>query len=101
MKVLNDKNVSLLDNLIKAPNNRSLKEQATAGKGNNDLSDKVELSGRKQEIETIREKVMASPVIRQDKVDQIREAIKTETYNVKGELVAKSMLKSNLLDEIF
>jgi negative regulator of flagellin synthesis FlgM len=101
MKILNDKNVSLLDNLIKAPNNKPLKEQATAGKGNNDLSDKVELSNRSQEIETIKEKVMAVPVIRQEKVDQIREAIKTETYNIKGELVAKSMLKSNLLDEIF
>jgi negative regulator of flagellin synthesis FlgM len=101
MKVLNDKSVGLLDNLIKAPSNKPLKEQTTAGKGKNDLYDKVELSSRKQEIETIKEKVMASPVIRQEKVDQIREAIKTETYNIKGELVAKSMLKNNLLDEIF
>jgi negative regulator of flagellin synthesis FlgM len=101
MKVLNDKNVGLLDNLIKAPNNKPLKENAAAGKGGNGLSDKVELSSRKQEIETIKEKVMALPVIRQEKIDQIREAIKTETYNVKGELVAKSMLKSSLLDEIF
>ncbi|MCX5813482.1 MAG: flagellar biosynthesis anti-sigma factor FlgM [Proteobacteria bacterium] len=101
MKILNDKNVSLLDNLIKAPNNRPLKENTTTGNGNSDMSDKVELSSRKQEIETIKEKVMALPVIRQEKVDQIREAIKAETYNVKGELVARSMLKSHLLDEIF
>ena len=30
----------------------------------------------------------------------IQQQIKSETYNVKGELVAKSILKSNLLDEI-
>jgi negative regulator of flagellin synthesis FlgM len=100
MKILNDKNIGLLDNLVKAPNNKLLKEKTVAGKGNNDLSDKVELSSRKQEIETIKEKVMASPVVREEKVDQIKEAIETGTYNVKGELVAKSMLKSSLLDEI-
>jgi negative regulator of flagellin synthesis FlgM len=101
MKILNDKNIGLIDNLIKAPNNKPSQEKTITGKGKNDLSDKVELSSGKQEIETIKEKVMALPVIRQEKVDQIREAIKTETYNIKGELVAKSMLKSNLLDEIF
>lgn len=101
MKILNDKNIGLLDNLVKAPHNKPLKENTTTGKGNNDLSDKVELSSRKQEIDTIKEKVMAVPVVRQDKVDQIREAIKSETYNIKGELVAKSMLKSSLLEEIF
>jgi flagellar biosynthesis anti-sigma factor FlgM len=101
MKILNDKNIGLLDNLIKAPNNKPLKESTIAGKGSNDLPDKVELSSRKQEIEKIKEKVMALPAINQEKVDQIREAIKTQTYNVKGELVAKSMLKSNLLDEMF
>jgi len=101
MKISNDKNVSLLDNLIKAPNGKPLKEESITGKGKNDMSDKVELSSRKQEIETIKEKVMASPDIRQARVDQIKEAIKAETYNVKGELVARSMLKSHLLDEIF
>ena len=101
MKISNDKNVSLLDNLIKAPNNKPSKENSITGNGKNDLSDKVELSSRKQEIETIKEKVMASPVIRQEKVDQIRVAIETGTYSVRGELVARSMLKSSLLDEIF
>jgi flagellar biosynthesis anti-sigma factor FlgM len=101
MKILNDKNAGVLDNLIKTTSSKPLKENGTVGQGKSAMSDKVELSSRKQEIDKIKEKVMASPVIRQDKVDQIREAIKGETYNVKGELVAKSMLKSNLLDEIY
>jgi negative regulator of flagellin synthesis FlgM len=101
MKILNDKNVALLDNLIKAPNNKTLEGSTVTGKGGNDLLDKVELSSRNQQIEKIKEKVMALPEIRQAKVDKIRESIETGTYNIKGELVAKGMLKSNLLDEIF
>jgi flagellar biosynthesis anti-sigma factor FlgM len=100
MKIMNDKNVGLLDNLIKAPDSKSLEEKNITGKSNNYLSDKVELSSRKQQIEKIKEKVMAVPDIRQAKVDQIRQAIEAGTYNINGELVAKSMLKSNLLDEI-
>jgi anti-sigma28 factor (negative regulator of flagellin synthesis) len=38
--------------------------------------------------------------MRQEKMESIREAIQTETYNVKGELVAKSLLKNHLLDQI-
>ncbi|MCX5815802.1 MAG: flagellar biosynthesis anti-sigma factor FlgM [Proteobacteria bacterium] len=33
-------------------------------------------------------------------VDSIKEAIQNGTYNVKGELVARGILKNSLLDEI-
>ncbi|HOJ42976.1 MAG TPA: flagellar biosynthesis anti-sigma factor FlgM, partial [Syntrophorhabdaceae bacterium] len=65
-----------------------------------DVSDKVELSTKRQEIQKLVEKAKAIPEIRTDKVEQIKEAIVSETYNVKGELIAKSIIKSNLLDEI-
>jgi flagellar biosynthesis anti-sigma factor FlgM len=100
MKIQNDKQVGVLDTLIRSTNNKPLKEAAADGRTSKGVSDKVELSSRKQEIQTIRDKVKAAPVIRQDKVDQIKSEIKAETYNVKGELVAKSLLKSTLLDEI-
>ena len=100
MKILNDKQVNVLDTLVRSTNNKPLKEAAADGRTSKGVSDKVELSSRKQEIQTIRDKVKAAPVIRQDKVDQIKSEIKAETYNVKGELVAKSLLKSTLLDEI-
>jgi flagellar biosynthesis anti-sigma factor FlgM len=100
MKILNDKQVGVLDTLIRSANNKPLNEIAADGRANKGVSDKVELSSRKQEIQTIREKVDATPAVRQDKVDQIKSAVTAETYNVKGELVAKSLLKSTLLDEI-
>jgi flagellar biosynthesis anti-sigma factor FlgM len=101
MKIVNDKQVGVLDTLIRSTNNKPLKETAADGKANSKaVLDKVELSSRKQEVQAVRDKANATPVIRQDKVDQMRSEIKAETYNVKGELVARSLLKSTLLDEI-
>jgi len=99
MKISNDKQVGVLDTLIRSTGNKPLKETAD-GKAKRDVTDKVELSSRKQEVQALKEKVNAAPVVRQDKVDQIKADMKAETYNVKGELVARSMLKSTLLDEI-
>ncbi len=100
MKISHDNNVGLVDKFIKTTNNKTLKEKTvTVNKSINTL-DKVELSDRKNEIERIAEKIKSMPVVRQEKVDQIREAIKSETYNVKGELIAQSMLKNHLIDEI-
>jgi flagellar biosynthesis anti-sigma factor FlgM len=100
MKIVNDKQAGVLDALVRSTNNKPLKETAAGGKTNKEILDKVELSSRRQEVQTVRDRVDATPVIRQDKVDQIKAEMKAETYNVKGQLVARSMLKSTLLDEI-
>jgi len=104
MKVENDKKTGLLDNLTKLNQLKALKEQGSKGidgKGDGNPTDVVELTSRKEEIERIKERVKAAPVIQQDKVDQIRESINTGTYNIKGEMVAKSILKSHFLDQLF
>jgi len=100
MKIENDNKSNLLDSLVRATQSKLQKEQATEKKNNSSTFDKVELSSRKQEINALKERAKAEPAIRQDKVDAIREAIKNETYNIKGELVARSILKSQLLDEL-
>jgi negative regulator of flagellin synthesis FlgM len=101
MKIENDKNTSLLDSLVRATQSKPQKEQAAERKNNSGSAlDKVELSSKKQEINALKERVKAEPDVRQDKVDAIREAVKNETYNIKGELVARSILKSQLLDEL-
>jgi flagellar biosynthesis anti-sigma factor FlgM len=101
MKIENDKNTNLLDSLVRATQSKPQKEQ-TAERRNNSggTLDKVELSSKKQEINALKERVRAEPAVRQDKVDAIREAVKNETYNIKGQLVARSILKSQLLDEL-
>ena len=76
------------------------KEQA-AERGNCDSTlVKVELFIKKREINALKERVKAEPVVRQERVDMIREAIRNGTYAIKSELVARSILKSQLLDEL-
>ncbi len=100
MKIENDNKTNLLDSLVRATQSKPQKEQAAEKRNSNSTFDKVELSSRRQEINALKERVKAEPAVRQDKVDAIREAIKNDTYNIKGELVAKSILKSQLLDEL-
>ncbi len=100
MKINNEVKNSLLESLTKSKNIQTSQEADVQRKQSGSIADKVELSGSRDEINRIKEKVKTAPVIRQEKVDSIREAIQTETYNVKGELVAKSILKNHLLDQI-
>jgi negative regulator of flagellin synthesis FlgM len=64
-------------------------------------SDKVTLSTEGREIQAIRQKIAESPEVREAKVAELREAIKTGTYNVSGEEIAEKMLSRNLLDNLF
>ena len=100
MKIDNEVKSSLLESLIKSKNIKTSQESDIQKKQSGGIADRVELSARKDEINRIREKIKTAPIMRQEKMESIREAIQTETYNVKGELVAKSILKNHLLDQI-
>lgn len=99
MKIGNDKKTNLLD-LMQASQIKHQKDPGIERKKTEESLDKVELSVNKREIEKIKERVKAAPVIDQEKVNTIKDAIRNETYNIRGELVAKSIIKNNLLDEI-
>jgi flagellar biosynthesis anti-sigma factor FlgM len=100
MKIDHEVKSSLLESLIKSKNIKTSQETDVQKKQSGGMADRVELSTRKDEINRIKEKVKAAPIMRQEKMDNIRQAIETETYNIKGELVAKSILKNHLLDQI-
>ena len=99
MKISNNDKVHVLDHLVKSGNAKSPKQGAVGQKDNQQVVDKVELSTRKAEIEKLKEQVKAAPATGQDKIDTIKQAIQNGTYNVKGEDVARSMLKNQLMDE--
>ncbi len=102
MKIDNNKQLQLLDNLSKSSATRTKTDAANATKqAAVDTRDKVELSGLKDEVNRLKEKVKAMPAIRTEKVAEMQEALTNETYNPKGELVARKILQSHLLDEIF
>jgi flagellar biosynthesis anti-sigma factor FlgM len=100
MKIENNNKVQLLDHLVKSANAKSPKQGGVGQKDNQQqVTDKVELSGRKIEIDQLKEKVKAAPATRQEKIDAIKQALDNKTYNVKGEDVARSILKNQVLDE--
>jgi len=100
MKIENNNKVQLLDHLVKSANAKAPK-QGTVGQKDSQqqATDQVELSGRKTEIDQLKEKVKAAPITRQEKIDAIKQALDNKTYNVKGEDVARSILKNQVLDE--
>jgi negative regulator of flagellin synthesis FlgM len=100
MKIENNNKVQVLDNLVKSANAKSSKQGAVGKKDNQQqITDKVELSTRKTEIDQLKEQVKAAPATRQEKIDAVKQAVDNGTYNVKGEDVARSMLKNHILDE--
>jgi len=100
MKIMNDTKPTLIENLIKSNNIKTSQGTDVQGIKSGDMADKVELTGRKDEINSIKEKINSTPIVREEKVENLRQAMQTGTYNIKGELVAKNLLKSHLLDEI-
>ena len=101
MKIENNGKVHVLDHLVKSADPKSPKQAGVVQKeGGQQVVDKVELSNRKNEIDSLKEKVKAAPATRQDRIDAIKEAIANGTYEVKGEDIARSMLKSQILDEM-
>jgi negative regulator of flagellin synthesis FlgM len=64
-------------------------------------SDRIELSVRSREIQHLDELIRSTPDVRESKVEQIRSAIESGTYNVKAEKIAEKILGGSLVDEIF
>jgi negative regulator of flagellin synthesis FlgM len=63
-------------------------------------SDRIELSVRGREIQHLNDLIRSTPDIREAKVEQIRNAVESGTYNVKAEKIADKILGGNVIDEI-
>ena len=68
--------------------------------GTSATTDRVELSGWKDEVAGLKERTESIPEVDEDKVARVKQAIDSGTYPVDGKKVARSMLKNQLLDEI-
>ena len=67
-------------------------------KANND--DQVRISSRAKEFQRAYDLIVQAPDIRTEKVEPLKEAINTGTYNVRGEQVANKMIAHTILDKI-
>jgi negative regulator of flagellin synthesis FlgM len=100
MKIDANIKTNLSGGLLDSTQTKSQKTKTVDTQKQAEIFDKVELSSKKIDAGQLIEKINATPGIRQDKVDAIREAISNGTYTIRGDLVAKSILKNSLLDEI-
>ncbi|MEN6617407.1 MAG: flagellar biosynthesis anti-sigma factor FlgM [Syntrophorhabdus sp.] len=101
MKIQNGNKPDLLENLVKTAQIKAQKETSVDQKKNEMTGyDKVEISSRKQEVDSLTALAKAQPAVRQEKVERIKQAVEQGTYNAKGEIVAGSILKANILDEL-
>lgn len=64
-------------------------------------SDRIELSVRSREIQHLDALIQSTPDVRENKVEKIRSAIESGTYNVKAEKIADKILSGSLIDEIY
>ena len=72
----------------------------TVAHGSADTTDKVELSGWKNEVARLKAKTKEIPVVDEDKAARVKQAIDSGTYSADSRVVARSILKSQLSDEI-
>ncbi len=64
-------------------------------------NDRIELSVRSREIMHLDELIRSTPDVREAKVEQVRSAIESGTYNVKAEKIAEKILNGNVIDQVF
>lgn len=62
--------------------------------------DELVLSNQGQTIRLATQAIRETPDIRSEKVNELKEAIKTGTYNVSGEEVAEKLLGRRVVDEL-
>jgi len=103
MKIVKDNQLQLLQNLTGPSSAKATPgaSQQTAQGSSTGTTDTVELSGWKNQVASLKAKVQAMPTIDEDKVAKVKQALDSGTYNANGQMVARSMLKSQFLDEIF
>lgn len=61
-------------------------------------TDRVEISGRSKEMAKAAEALASTPVVRQDKVDEIKNRIQSDDYEVDADKVAQKMIVDFLGD---
>jgi negative regulator of flagellin synthesis FlgM len=62
--------------------------------------DQISLSGAAKDIGRLQLSVSKLPDVRPDKVNDVKNAINSGTYNVKGDAVAGKLLKDAIIDKL-
>jgi negative regulator of flagellin synthesis FlgM len=100
MKIDKDKQLELLQRIPGSSAAEPKSGTSAAVERPQGAPDEVELSTLKGEVARLKAKIEDIPVIDEDKVARVRQALDSGTYDVDSKAVARSILKSHLADEI-
>ncbi|SJZ44325.1 flagellar biosynthesis anti-sigma factor FlgM [Selenihalanaerobacter shriftii] len=95
MKISNEQLSRVLKVYNKDKKTNSASEINRKNKG-----DKLSLSNKAKEMQVAKQALEKEPVVRQEKVDSLKQAIKTGNYDVSGEEVAEKMLARTIIDNL-
>jgi len=68
--------------------------------GASPTADRVELSGWKDEVASLKERTESIPAVDEDKVARVKRALDSGTYSADSKKVARSILEDQLLNDI-
>jgi len=97
MKVSDSKTVSLLDAILRSPDSKRKKDDFENTLY--EVKDRIEIEKGKIFGE-LKERVRSEPDVRAEKTTEIKTVLETKTYNIRGEIVAKAIIKNHILDAI-
>ncbi len=86
-------------NFQKPEKTKDKASEGTAGEVGSQ-EDQVTLSGAAKDIGRLQMEVSKLPDVRTDRVEELKNAINSGTYNVKGEAVAGKLLNNAIIDEL-
>ena len=78
------------------------KDKAEKGTSGEHVSkdDQISLSGAAQDIGRLQAEVSKLPDIRSDRVEEVKNAINSGTYDVKGDAVAGKLIQNAIIDKL-
>ena len=101
MKISDDKSKqNILHHIRQVPENQKVTPTAAHINKNEPLpGERVELSEKASDLNKIRELVLRTPDIREEKVELLREKIASGSYNVSSQEIADKMLREYLIED--
>lgn len=85
--------------VAKAPAVKPATDVSKAEGGAAGTTDKVELSSLKEELARLKAKIKELPVVDEDKVARMKQALDAGTYSADSKAVARNLLKNHLVDD--
>lgn len=95
MKISNEQLSQILKTYNRKDSSNSKSQVEKKGK-----NDKLSLSLEVKEIQKAKKALEKQPAVRKEKVEDLKQRIKSGTYNVSGEEVAEKMLSRTIVDNL-